>query len=207
MMTKTCISQIIPSQLSSSVRDFLPTSPWKVLRKLQTNIIANNLNLKSSQIVLIVKELVIWNISVLISILFAIVESPIIPQKCHNQQQKSARLKIHYEWIDPWEWSSTVKRLSQFYNRIQSHIVQPTVKIWWYSCSWTGEYTSVKLLHLNGGSSGKLSREVSLLSADKGGKISMKLTVVVRLKVSTKLAKAASGHLQQSMVINKFYSG
>ena len=47
-------------------------------------------------------------------------------EKCRNQQ-KSARLKIHYEWIDPWEWSSTVKRLSQFYNRLQSHIVQPTV--------------------------------------------------------------------------------
>ena len=47
-------------------------------------------------------------------------------EKCRNRQ-KSTRLKIHYEWIDPWEWSSTVKRLSQFYNRLQSHIVQPAV--------------------------------------------------------------------------------
>ena len=36
-------------------------------------------------------------------------------EKCHNQQ-KIARLKIHYEWIDPWKWSSTVKRFSWFYN-------------------------------------------------------------------------------------------
>ena len=48
-------------------------------------------------------------------------------EKC-CKQRKTARLKIHYEWIDPWEWSSTVKRLLQFYNRIRSHIVQPTVK-------------------------------------------------------------------------------
>ena len=46
--------------------------------------------------------------------------------KCRNQH-KSGRLKIHYAWIDPWEWSSTVKRLSQFYNRLHSHIVQPAV--------------------------------------------------------------------------------
>jgi len=48
-------------------------------------------------------------------------------EKCRKQRQ-TARLKIHYEWIDPWKWSSTVKILSQFYNRIQSHFVQPTVK-------------------------------------------------------------------------------
>ena len=46
--------------------------------------------------------------------------------KCRNQH-KSGRLKIHYAWIDPWEWSSTVKRLSQFYNRLHSHIMQPAV--------------------------------------------------------------------------------
>lgn len=48
-------------------------------------------------------------------------------KKCRNQQ-KLARLKINYEWIDPWEWSATVKIFSQFYNRLQSHIAQPIVK-------------------------------------------------------------------------------
>ena len=75
------------------------------------------------------------------------------------------------------------------------------------SCSWTGEFTSVKLLHLNGASSGILSREVPLLSADKGGKMSMKLMVVMRLKLLKKLAKVASGHLQQLVGINKFPNG
>ena len=45
-----------------------------------------------------------------------------------NKQQQSSRLKINYSWIDPWEWSSTVKILYKFYNRIHSHILQPTVK-------------------------------------------------------------------------------
>ena len=70
-----------------------------------------------------------------------------------------------------------------------------------------GEYNSVKLLHLKGGSSGIFYREASLLSVDKGGKMSMRLTVVVRLKVSTQPAKAASGHLQQPVGINKIASG
>ena len=92
LMTPTYISQIIPSQLSSSVEYFFHNSPYQVLRKLQTtshahnpklqtNRIARNLNLKSNRNFLIVKELVIWKISVLISILVAIVASLIIPQK------------------------------------------------------------------------------------------------------------------------------
>jgi hypothetical protein len=84
-MTPTYISQIIPSQLSLSVQDFLNKSPQQVLkqvlRKLQTNRIARNLKLQSNRNVLIVKEPVIWKISVLISILVTIVASPIIHQK------------------------------------------------------------------------------------------------------------------------------
>ena len=53
-------------------------------------------------------------------------------EKCRKQQQ-TTRLMIHYEWIDPWKWSSTVKILSQFYNRIKSHIVHPIVKKRLYS--------------------------------------------------------------------------
>ena len=33
--------------------------------------------------------------------------------------KKLARLKIHYEWIDPWKWSSITKRLDKFYCRFQ----------------------------------------------------------------------------------------
>jgi hypothetical protein len=36
--------------------------------------------------------------------------------------KKPARLKIHYEWIDPWQWSSTTKRLYKSYRRIQSRV-------------------------------------------------------------------------------------
>jgi hypothetical protein len=36
--------------------------------------------------------------------------------------KKPARLKIHYEWIDPWKWSSTTKRLYKSYRRIQSRV-------------------------------------------------------------------------------------
>jgi len=48
-------------------------------------------------------------------------------EKCCKQDQP-ARLKINYSWIDPWEWSSTSRRLYKFYNRIHSHILQPTIK-------------------------------------------------------------------------------
>jgi hypothetical protein len=41
--------------------------------------------------------------------------------KC-STLKKPARLKIHYEWIDPWKWSSTTKRLYKSYRRIQSRV-------------------------------------------------------------------------------------
>ena len=60
---------------------------------------------------------------------------------------------------------------------------------------------------VRGGVQEYFPREVSLLSIDKGGKMSMKFMVVARLKVSTKTAKAASGHLQQPVGIKKISSG
>jgi len=49
-------------------------------------------------------------------------------ESCYKQDQP-ARLKINYAWIDPLEWSSTVKRLYKFYNRLHSHILQPALKM------------------------------------------------------------------------------
>jgi hypothetical protein len=36
--------------------------------------------------------------------------------------KKPTRLKIDYEWIDPWKWSSTTKQLYKSYRRIQSRL-------------------------------------------------------------------------------------
>jgi hypothetical protein len=41
--------------------------------------------------------------------------------KC-SKRNKPARLKIHYEWIDPWQWSLTAKQLYKSYRRIQSRV-------------------------------------------------------------------------------------
>lgn len=48
-------------------------------------------------------------------------------EKCCKQNQPT-KLKINYAWIDPWEWPSTVKQLYNFYNIIQSHLLQPIIK-------------------------------------------------------------------------------
>ena len=88
----TYIFPIIPSPFSLSVRDLLNRSPQHIQRQLQPTSracnpnlqkkrIPHNLNLRLHQNVLIVRETVIWKISVLISIPVAIVASEIIPQK------------------------------------------------------------------------------------------------------------------------------
>jgi hypothetical protein len=41
--------------------------------------------------------------------------------KC-SKRNKPARLKIHYEWIDPWQWSLTTKQLYKSYRRAQSRV-------------------------------------------------------------------------------------
>ena len=42
-------------------------------------------------------------------------------EKC-SKRNKPARLKIHYGWINIWEWTSTTKKLHKSYRRIQSQV-------------------------------------------------------------------------------------
>jgi len=54
--------------------------------------------------------------------------------KC-SKRKKPTILKIHYEWIDPWKWSSTAKQLFKSYRRIQSR-VKTNIASHKLSCTW-----------------------------------------------------------------------
>ena len=49
-------------------------------------------------------------------------------EKC-SKRNKPARLKIHYGWINIWEWTSTTKKLHKSYRRIQSRVKTHLVEL------------------------------------------------------------------------------
>ena len=130
------------------------------------------------------------------------------------KRNQPPRVKINYAWIDPWKWSSTIKQLSMCYQRIQSHMkTNSTVKWrWWNSPTLDG---------------GEFRNQVQIIVSPfrwKREEMIMELKVVVKLKVSTTLEKAASGKSSSNQpvgilisqwastkhrvgIINKFASG
>ena len=127
-----------------------------------------------------------------------------------SQPPKSSRLKIHYDWIDPREWSSTVKRLSQFYNRLQSYIVQPAVNRWWYSHAVEWGSTTVKLSYTwRGGVQIYFGADCLSFQLTKGGKCKWNWQVVFRLKVLKTSAKQPVGISinQWAIIISNSTSG
>ena len=59
-------------------------------------------------------------------------------EKC-SKRNKPTRLKIHYGWINPWQWTSTTKKLHQSYRRVQSqvktHLVAHSLSVIEYNSS------------------------------------------------------------------------